>query len=186
MTIQEKARTTKDRLTKELESICIDILNKFPVSYYLGDVNSHLGYGGLSRSRKIHTPKGIFKKLTSEYDAHLVSLYLKLAISCAIGESLERLEEKHFPGDIITLYHEWFEKVLDEFSTQPDDYYHHGCYSFVTDLRVCTLKDIPAGGSSVVEITRVGLRPFIDGGFGQSAAYLKFLVLRASGFSPFC
>lgn len=186
MTIQEQVRIKKAQLIKELESTRSDILNKFPVSDYLSDVKSHLAYGRLSHSRRKRAPKGIFKRITSEYDVPVVSLYLKLALSCAIGESLEHLKEKNLPSDIVHLYHEWFERVLDEISTQPDGYYHHGCYSYVMDLMVCTLRDIPVGGAWLVEITRVGLRPFIDGNLGQCVAYLKFLVLEAGGFAPFC
>lgn len=186
MTIQEQVRIKKDQLAKELESAHSDILKKFPVSDYLRDVKSHIAYGGLSHSRIKHAPKGTFKKIASDYDVPVVSLYLKLGICCAIDESIGLLEHKNLPGDIVNLYHEWFEKVLEEFSTQPDDYYHHGCYSFVMDLRVCVLRDIPAGGAWLVEIAGVGLRPFFCGGIGQCFVYLKFLILRAGGFSPFC
>lgn len=186
MATQERVRIQNAQLAKELESIHSDILCKFPISDYLCDVKSHLGYGRLSRLRRKSAPRRVFRKIISEYDAPVVSLYLKLAISCAITESLELLKQKNLPCDIVHLYHEWFEKVLDEFSTHPDDYYHHGCYSYVMDVKVCTLTDIPVGGAWLVKITRVGLRPFIHGGFRQCLDYLQFLAFKAGGFKPFC
>ena len=183
---QERVSTQNAQLKEELESIGDDILHRFPIGDYLNDVTSHLGYGRLSHVIQKRKPKGIFPKMTSEYDLAVVSLYLKFALSCAISNSLELLKEKNLTGDIVRLYHEWFGNILDEFSTQPDDYYHHRCYSYVMDVRVCTLTDIPVGGAWLVEITRVGLHPLISGGPRQCIDYLQFVTVKTGGFTPFC
>jgi hypothetical protein len=108
-----------------------------------------------------------------------------LALCCFINDSLERLGHEKLPDEILHLYHEWFEWVLEDFSKQPDDYYDHRCQPFVLDVMVCTLRSIPVGGAWITEIRSVGLSPFFGGGVKQFFSYLYFIIFKARGFSPY-
>ncbi len=164
------ARQVKDKkaqLENELASISKDIVYRFPVRDYLNAARSNTGFGRLlhfQRSRKL---KRAFRQITSRYGSRALSLYLKLALCCFIGDSLERLSAENLPGEIVRLYHEWFETILDEFSAQPDDYYDCRSLSFTMDVMTCSLRDIPVGGAWILETRRAGLRPFWEAGSGS-------------------
>jgi hypothetical protein len=102
-----------------------------------------------------------------------------------MSESLEPLSGTNLPSDIPPLYHEWFESVLEDLSTRPDNYYDHRYYYFAMDVKVCSMMNIPVGGAWVVEISRVGLQPFFSSGVRQFVDYLQFATLRAGGFTSF-
>jgi hypothetical protein len=182
---EEQVEKESIQLTKALASISDDILRRFPVRDYLNDVKSYTGFGRLSYFSRKRKRIRVFEKIKSQYDAPALPLYLKLALCCFISDSLGRLSREDLPGDILRLYHEWFERVLEDFSTQPDDYYDYRSVSFALDVRVCSLRNIPVGGAWVVETRGVGLRPFIGGGVRQFFYYLQFVILKTGGFTRY-
>ena len=173
------------RLQKELALISKDIISRFPLSDYLKVTKSNTGFGKLLYLQRARKLKRTFEQISSQYGTHAMSLYFKLALCRFISDSLERLSHKKLPDEILHLYHEWFGWVLEDLSTQPDDYYDHRCDSFVLDLMVCSLRSIPVGGAWIVETRRVGVRPFFSGGVKQFFDYLHFVIFKAHGFSPY-
>lgn len=185
MITTEQVEQKHIQLQKELALIDKDIISRFPLSDYSNTIKSNTGLGKLLYLQRARKLRRTFEQITSQYGAHALSLYLKLALCRFINDSLERLSHKKLPDEILHLYHEWFEWVLEDFSTQPDDYYDHRCDSFVLDLKVCSLRSIPVGGAWIVETRRVGLRPFFSGGVKQFFDYLHFIIFKARGFSPY-
>jgi hypothetical protein len=181
----EQVKQKTAQLEKELASVSSDIICRFPVEDYLNDVKSCRRFRGycsfFSRKRK-----RVFEKIISDYGLPALSLYHKLALSLFIKDSLERLTKENLPNEILQLYYEWFERVLEDFSTQPDDYYNHDITSFQMDVGVCALRIIPVGGAWTVHICRIELGPFVSGGAGQFFDYLKFILFKTHGFTPFC
>jgi hypothetical protein len=173
------------QLQKELALIDKDIIIRFPPSDYLNAVKSNSGFGRLSNFKRVRKLKRAYEQIKSQYGPHVLSLYLKLALCCFISDSLERLKHKKLPDEIVNLYHEWFNWVLEDFSKRPDDYYSYRCQSFALDVMICSLRIIPIGGAWVVEIRNVGLRPFFGGGVKQFFSYLYFIIFKAGGFSPY-
>ena len=182
---EEQVKIQKDGSKKELESASHDILKEFPIADYLRLVKDHLGYNRLSYVKKLRIPKRIISRMSSKYNASIINLYLKFALICSIWDSLEQLKYKNLPDEIVRLYHEWFENILEDFSIQPNCYYHHSCSSFFMDIKICTLKYIPVGGAWIVEVSRVGFHPFIADGLKQCIDYFKFLTFKTRGYTFF-
>ena len=185
MITTEQVEQKNIQLQKELALIGKDIISRFPLSDYLNTIKSNTGFSKLLYLQRARKLRRTFEQITSQYGTHALSLYLKLALCRFISDSLERLNYKKLPDEILHLYHEWFEWVLEDFSKQPDDYYDHRCESFVLDVMVCSLRSIPVGGAWIAEIRSVGLRPFFGGGVKQFFSYLYFIIFKAHGFSPY-
>ncbi len=182
--ISESQITTEQiRLREELLSINGDILNKFTLEDYLEDVLKNTGYW----NRFLYSQKQqqIFNTITTEYGSAAIAIYHKLAFCHFMCYSLKHLDNLNLPDRMLDFIHAWFEGVLKDFSTQPDDYYFHNYPNFHTDVKVCILKSIPIGGAWTVDLGHIGLRPLIYGGFNQALDFIKCLLFTVSGFTPF-
>lgn len=181
----EQVEKIINQLREDLASMSRDIAGRFPVEDYLKEVKLRRQFRGyypyFSRRRQ-----KIFAAIASAYGLSALALYHKLALAALIADSLKRLTGENLPCEIVLLYHQWFDRVLDDFSTQPDDYYEHDRTSFQIDVGVCSLRVIPVGGAWTVHICRVELGPLISGGAGQFIDYLRFMLFKMRGFSPFC
>ncbi|QTA93896.1 hypothetical protein [Desulfonema magnum] len=170
-------------LTKEISTIDHNILHKFPIEVYLNDIKS---YPELCDYNYI-SPKlnAIFENIQSEYNDHTLTLYHKLAISCFIKDTVESLRREHMPDSILDLYQEWFERVLKDFSTQPDDYYNYKKDPFLKDLGGCSRRIIPIGGAWIIELSGIGRNFLVSGGPRQFIDALQFALFKMGGFKPF-
>ena len=185
MVTKEQVEQKNIQLQKELALIDKDIINRFPLRDYLNTIKSNTGFGRLLSFHRARKMRRAYEQIKSQYGTHALSLYFKLALCCFISDSLERLKQKNLTDEILHLYHEWFNWVLDDFSKQPDDYYDHHCDSFGIDVMVCSLRNVPIGGAWIVEFRNVGLRPLFSGGVKQFFSYLYFIIFKAHGFSPY-
>jgi len=185
MVTKEQVEQQNNQLQKELASIDKDIISRYPLSDYLNMIKSNMGFGKLLQFYRARKLRRAYEQIKSQHGTHALALYLKLALCCFMSDSLELLKHKKLPDEIINLYHQWFEWILEDFSKQPDDYYDYRCISFVYDVMICSLRYIPIGGAWVVEIRKVGLRPFFGGGVKQFFSYLYHIIFKAHGFSPY-
>lgn len=142
---------------KAISKVNHDILDEFPIEYYISDVKSYSeirNYNYISdRLRKT------FDDIKSKYNDYVLASYHRLALSIFIKDSLRALRKIDIPESITKLFHEWFERVMKDFSRQPDGYYNHRKDPFKKDLGVCSLRLIPVGGAWVVEVSYHHLRP---------------------------
>ena len=185
MVTKEQVEQKNNQLQKELALIDKDIITWFPLSDYLNTIKSNTGIRKLLHFYRARKLKRAYEQIKSQYGTHALALTLKLALCCFISDSLERLGNKKLPDEIVHLYHQWFEWVLEDFSKQPDDYYNHRCRSFSLDVMVCSLRYITIGGAWIVEIRRVGRRPFFGDGVKQFFSYLFFIIFKSRGFGPY-
>jgi len=185
MVTVEQLEQQNNQLQKELALIDEDIIHRFPLSDYLNTVKSNRGFGRILYFRRARKLRKVYKKIKSQYGTHALALYFKLALCFFISDSLEHIKHKKLPDEIVHLYHQWFEWVLEDFSKQPDDYYDNRCRSFFVDVMVCSLRYIPIGGAWIVEIRSIGRRPFYAGGIKQFSSYLHFIIFKARGFRPY-
>jgi len=185
MVTAEQVEQKNIQLQQELALIDKNIISRYPLSDYLNTIKSNRGLGKLLQFHQALKLKRTYKQIKSQYGAHALAIYLKSALCCFISDSLERLRHKKLPDEIMDLYHEWFETVLEDFSKRPDDYYNPHCQSFVLDVMICSLRSIPIGGAWIIEFRCVGLRPFYTGGIKQFFSYFYFIIFKARGFSPY-
>jgi len=185
MVTKEQVEQHKIQLQKELASIGRNIISRFPLSDYINTIKTNTGIRKLLYFHRARKLSRTYEQIKSQNGTHALSLYLKLVLCWFISDSLERLKHEKLPDEIVHLYHQWFQWVLDDFSKQPDDYYNQRSESFALDMMICSLRNIPVGGSRIVETRIVGLRPFYSGGVKQFFGYLYFVLFKARGFSPY-
>lgn len=172
-------------LKKELVSVSTDILRRFPISDYLNDIKSSKRCGKLLNLRRTRSRKRKFEKIASQYGERAAQLYLKVALCCIISDSLEHLSQENIPGEIVDIYHLYFEAVLKDLSTRADEYYDHRSIVLLTDIKICSLRDVPVGGAWMIETRRVNFRPLVGGGIKQFWDYLAFVIFKCGGLAPY-
>lgn len=158
-------------------------MEDFPVEFYKDDVRSYpnsVSYTYISP--KLRT---ILKELRSRYYIQALILYHKLALSIFIKSAIEELDDRKLPESILRLYQSWFERVLNDFGQQPDNYYNLKKDEIRKDIGVCSLRLIPIGGPWLVDTCSVGVRPLISSGPMKFFDYLAFVSFKAKGFKPF-
>lgn len=167
-------------LEEEISRINSDLLHKFPVELYLNDIGSYPDlqvYRHFS-SQLDHT----LKLIAAIYGRTALTLYHKLALSRFIRKAQGELQKTEITGSIRNLYSAWFERIIQDFSEQPDEFYDHETDLFCKDLGVCSLRMIPVG-CEVLEMSGIGRRLFLSGGIGQFFAYLHYTI-KMGGFKP--
>ncbi|PIE33112.1 hypothetical protein CSA56_13080 [candidate division KSB3 bacterium] len=171
------------QLREELVKINSSMLHEFPIDRYIQSVES---YRERYRYNYIApTIKSMLNDIQARYNAHALALYHKLTLSSLIKRSIPNLNRNSFPESISDLYQEWFDRVLGEFSTLPDEYYSHQNDEFLKDLAGCSLRIIPIGGAWIVEISGIGRRFLLTGGFQQFIKGGWFALMKMGGFASF-
>jgi hypothetical protein len=183
-------------LQEQISKASNSLLEEFPIQIYMNEIKS---YSELCNfyyiSRKLDK---LFRHIISNYNLHSLSLYHKLALSLFIRESVERLKHRDLPHSILSLYHSWFQRVLKDFSRQPDEYYNHRYSEFLKDLTVCSLRTIPVGGAWIVDTSRIVSGVRISRGLSKTKKagpsideplriinYLRVALYKLNGFKPF-
>lgn len=178
-----RIKNKEAKLREAIFRIDSKFFDRFPIKAYLADVKSYspmIGYQYFSQETT-----SVLKAILKNYNSHILALYQKLVIILFIEDSLNRLKEQIIPGTILNLYHEWFERVIDDFSMQTDEYYHYKNDPFLKDFGVCSLRMIPVGGPWILEKSGIGIRFLFNGGLKQFVGGLRFLVSKAGGLKPF-
>jgi len=141
------------------------------------------------------TIKPVSQKILKVYGVHVLALYHKLTLALFIKDSSKSLMVGDHPQSILQLYSECFERVLNEFPLQPDDYYSHTNFSFVTDLGMCSLITIPLYGAWRGEVRDIPIERYffgmgqykyltMKGGLRAFIKRLAYLVFRIQRFKP--
>jgi len=172
-----------DRFRDDLRGLDPGILERFPVEAYIGEL-THLPetapYTGLI---SILAKKR--QKIASSSGDRAVSLYNRLALAVLAGDSAARLGEQDFPGDILSLYKNWFGRVIKDLDSMPDAYFSEERDSFLKDISVCGLRMIPIGGAWTVDLGQVSKRALLAGGWLKLPGNIAFHCVRQCGFAPY-
>lgn len=170
-----------DSLTAELSLIDRKILEKYPIETYLRIIRS-LPELWLYREFPFRL-ESVFRKILLRHGVHALALYHKLALACFIRDAKTDLPRMRMPESVLPLYREWFDRVIEDFSGNPDDFYDHEKDLFCKDLGVCSLRMTPVG-CEVTETIGLGRRHFFTGGPKQFLRYFHYTILKTSGFHP--
>ncbi len=170
------------KLTSKILKIDKNLLREFPIEAYAQDFKLK---PKLNNYRYVSPYlQNTFKAIRSKYSQNTLVLYHKLALSALIQDSIKKIKKKELPNSIRTLYKEWFERVLDDFSRDSDEIYNHKNDLFLKDLGICSLKLFPVG-PFLVEVYRVPKKLFITGGISQFVESLLFVIAKMHRFAPF-
>ena len=159
------------------------ILCDAPIEEYLHDMQS---VPVLSAYHKIspHLRERL-GRIRVEHGRHILAEYQKLALLRCIDNAFERLRHADMPDCILRLFREWFERVVQDMSSNPDEYYDFGSDGFLKDLAVCCLRMIPIGGAWVVETSGMSRKFLLTGGVRQFFEAVYFAVCRMKGLKPY-
>ena len=154
--IFEKRRDLKSELSERYP----DLFLKYPLTLYIKEIQSYREYNRYF----FVSPKltKTFNDMERGFPDQAIALYHKLSLCTFILDALQRLNSQNTPSRIINLYHEWFERVGSDFSTQPDKYYSFKNDSFWKDLSVCSGKAIPVGGAWIVVPALIRLKHLVS------------------------
>jgi hypothetical protein len=179
------SREQIDAVSKEIQGEIArrdgNLLSEFPLEAYLKRLRSLPG----SKNYEFLGPslKRMLDKIRVHHGDRLLALYQKSALCLLIKDSTERLKT---PDSIHPLFLDWFERVVNDFSLLPDDYYFYRNDSFLKDLAVCCLRVYPVGGAWLIEVAPAGSKSAIfRQGLSPFMAYMKTLFFEAGGLKPF-
>ncbi len=171
-----------DSFKEGLERLDENFLTKFPIEMYIDEIES-LPELYLYRDFPFRLTAA-FESIRAEYGQPGITLYHKLALASFIKRTIDRLPSTSFSADITGLYYEWFERIVDDFSKQPDEFYDHEQDFFCKDLGVCSMRMTPVG-CELTEIAGLSRRHFLSGGIKQFFCYMYRTVIGTRGFHPF-
>lgn len=124
-------------------------------------------------------------ELEKNYSESIARQYHRLSLAYLIKESKSFLSKNSFPESILQLYEKWFERVLQDLNTQPDNYYHYERDLFLKDLAVCAFRMIPVGGAWCVEIGTASKRGLIAKGALRYPGNIAFHIFKQKGLKPY-
>ncbi len=171
-------------LQKEIDNISPNICVNLPICNYIKRLNRYLQLSALSCFRNKY--QNITRNIQFDYGVHAVALYQKLALAYLMQNSLEQIRPKTLPEKINIELFNWYQRVVNDFTRQSDDYYDSTKNDFIADILVCSLKSLPIGGAWRIEIRRIGFRLFITFNILHLYRILSFLFFRTGGIRNFC
>lgn len=184
MISKDRIEKYRAKISNEIIKNCPKLMHEHPIGFYLTDVKSY----GESCSYKYYSPKikTVLNDILTKYNSDILALYQKMAVLTFIKDSIERLQNKDIPENILGIYEEWFKRILDDVAIQPDDYYNYENDAFQKDLSVCSLRLYPVGGCWVVNATgSFGRAHLFSGGIRQFFNCLKLFLFKTGGRKSF-
>lgn len=113
-----------------------------------------------------------------------MALYHKLVLATLIAD-FGRRAYKGLPASVAAQYEVEFRRILEQFDTNPHEFYVQENDLFNKDLAICRGKLIPCGAELVDEFSGVPRSTAIRDGVNQLVRVLWFFTARSGGFRPF-
>lgn len=157
------------------------LLERHPVERYLAEMDAFPKIG----SYRNFPPAlvSVFEEIAASGGVRALALYHKLAIALFIERAIPGLPRLDVPDDVRTIVGAWFDRIVAEFSTQPDEYYDHATDLFCRDFSVACGRLTPIG-CEVVELSRLGRRYLIGGGPKQAIKALRYVLTKTRALNP--
>jgi hypothetical protein len=127
------------------------LLDEHPFRLFVSELQSH---NNLVHPLAFSTEQlQRFSQFKTKYGISAIALYQKVVLSHLIQDFMSKLHEKKLPAAIIALYNLWFERIYEDFATQPDFYYdiENELRPITHDLAICSGRTIPVGGAWFIE-----------------------------------
>lgn len=145
----------------QMENFYPGLLRKFPIAPYVAELQNNnplFPYDPLSASLI-----GILDRIKSEFGSESIPLYHKISLCRLMRDFLANSHNDTLPPSVQQLYGLWFERVTQDFRTQPDSYYDidRPLWPLRKDISVCSGRSIPVGGALVVERKLIARRTLI-------------------------
>ncbi|MFC2169928.1 hypothetical protein ACFLRM_05120 [Acidobacteriota bacterium] len=135
---------------RKLKGVGTDLQQEFPTQTTVNILKSYSIGRGLSYVDP-RLRRAAFK-IKEQFGIQAMAAYHKQVLLDLIDDVLTRPDLGEMPYPLKDLYYEWFEQVINTFSSQTDDYYSLENDEFLKDLAVCSLRATPVGGAWLVLI----------------------------------
>ena len=144
-----------------IEGLYPGLLGMFPIEQYvttLQDKDPHVPYELF--------PSSIIEDLNQikvEYGPAASALYHKCSLCRFMQDTLDKLDRDPLPRAIREAYGSWFNRITEDFRTQPDSYYNidRTLWPLRKDIGICSGRSIPIGGAWVIEKRLLARRAMI-------------------------
>ena len=152
MSVSKRLLIDEERALQErIEDLFPGLLGTFPLEPYVSKLqkkDSLLQYEIFSSS--------IIKKLDLikvEHGQSALAHYHKISLCRFMRDTLTRLDRDPLPAAIRQAYGLWFDRVTEDFHTQPDSYYDidRPLWPLRKDIGICSGRSTPIGGAWVIE-----------------------------------
>lgn len=168
-------------LEESLYQIDTLLLRNSPIETYVEEMKS---YQEFSHYRYM-SPKleELFQLIENKCGEKALNYYHKLAICSFLNYSMDEIKTKKLPDSVLTLYKEWFERIFDDLSILPDEFYDHTKDLFCKDLSICSLRTIPVG--FMIDKTGFRRRMLFSKKIGTLTSNMFYFMAKMGGFKPY-
>lgn len=185
----ESTRISKDfQLNFDVDNF-ISYIEKYPPTTgytYLNPKNRALkSVSQTARSLKI---RQVLIEIESTYGAKGRALYHKISTLYFLKSALSTLPDRPLPNNIKDLCRQWYQRIFDDISSQPDDFYDFDNDLFLKDLTVASQRAVPVGGAWISQIFRIKKRILLKILKRSPLQFFELLtqtLRKAGGLSPY-
>lgn len=176
-----------EEFTAQLQEAYPQLLNDCPLTTYLTDLKNKNHY--IQYEKFPARLEDLLHKVKNRYGMGALALYHKTGMCRLAVDILDQPGGRQLPDSIRNLYDEWFKRIYNDFSTQPDFYYDHEkpLWPLRKDLSICSGRAMPVGGAWIVELRRMRLHHLIKNArrFDPALGIATAETAAAGGFNAF-
>jgi len=178
----EQLEHEKRIFQKRIERSCPDLLHSFPIARYTSRLRQADPY-----TQYEVFPPAITKSLSQigdQYGREALALYHKIGLCMLMIEALQDPGSVKFPPAVHSYRMSWFQRIVEDISTQPDSYYDidRPLWPLRKDIGVCSGRSVPVGSAWVVESRYLPRRALIRGASQRAVAserrHFRYSALR--------
>jgi len=181
--ISDRAEAKFSELKTDLLKANPNILDQYPIETSISRIVRYPDF--ISYKCMISSLEKLQTELITSYSKNAARQYHRMSLAHLIKESEPFFKKSNFPESIVPLYEKWFQRILHDLNTQPDEYYHRERDLFLKDLAVCAFRMIPVGGAWCMEIGSASKRALISNGILSYPGNIAFHIIKQKGLKPY-
>jgi hypothetical protein len=168
-------------IEESLYQIDTQLLRNSPIEIYVEEIKSYQEFAHY----RYMSPKleELFQLISNKCGERALNLYHKLAICSFLRYSMDEIKTRKLPDSAMKLYKDWFERIFDDLSTLPDEFYDHTKDLYCKDLSICSLRTIPVG--FMIDKTGFPRRMLISKNLGIFTSNMLYFLAKMGGFKPY-
>ena len=180
----EQLEHEKSIFQKRIERSFPDLLHSFPIPRYARRLRRADPYTQYEVFPTAITAS--LSRIGNQYGREALALYHKISLCMLMIEALQDPGSVKFPAAVRSYRMSWFQRIVEDMSTQPDSYYDidRPLWPLRKDIGVCSGRSVPVGGAWVAESRYLPRRALIRDVSQRAAAserrQFKYSALRKS------
>lgn len=171
-----------NKLTQTIVTSNKDLLEKYPIDQVVQSIINFQLPNNYTNILK--NSISLLSGVEAEYSPEINTNYYKLIICKLMHSSLSELIPSNYPTEIIALYENWFQNILQDLDKSDFNRFHYKNDVFVKDINLCSLKMFPNGGQ-IVDTSSISKRFIVNGNLKQNIKALLFYFIEMDGNQPY-